>query len=91
MIQKVECLDDVLSMSNILTEYPEIFHGLGKLKNYKHHIKVNESVSPVVHPPRRVPFAIYDKVKKELKRMESMDVIQKVNEPTEWVSSMWAV
>ena len=91
MIQKVECVDDVSSMSNILNEYPEIFHGLGKLKNYKHHIKIDESVPPVIHPPRRVPFALHDKVKKELKGMESMGVIQNVNEPTEWVSSVLAV
>ena len=90
MIQKVECVDDVSSMSIILNEYPEIFHGLGKLKNYKHHIKIDESVPPVI-PPRRVPFALHDKVKKELKRMESMRVIHKVNEQTEWVSSVLAV
>ena len=62
MIQKVECVDNVSSMPNVLNEYPEIFHGLGKLKNYKHHIKIDESVPPVIHPSRRVPFALHDKV-----------------------------
>ena len=37
---------------------------LGKLKNYEHHIEIDKSMPSVVHPPRRVPFALHDKVKK---------------------------
>ena len=55
-------------------------------KVYK--IVVDPSVSPVVHPPRRVPIAIQPKLKEELDRMESLGVISKVTEPTDWVSSL---
>ena len=42
----------------------------------------------MVHPPRKVPLAIKDKLKTELKKMKKMGVIVKQDQPTEWVSSM---
>ncbi|MEE4248366.1 MAG: reverse transcriptase family protein, partial [Kangiellaceae bacterium] len=46
---------------------------------------------PVVNPPKKIPFALQEKVKAELQRMESLGVIQKVAEPTEWVNSLVTV
>lgn len=43
---------------------------------------------PVVHPPRKVPVALREPLKAELKRMESSDIIAKVDIPTDWVSSL---
>ena len=43
---------------------------------------------PVVHPCRKVPFALHDKLKQKLDRMEKADLICKVEEPTTWVSSI---
>ena len=45
-------------------------------------------VSPVVHPCRKVPFKLREKLKEELARMEKKEVIKKIDEPTEWVSSL---
>lgn len=44
-------------------------------------------VSPVVHPCRKIPFALRGKLKEELAHMGKLDVIKKIDEPTEWVSS----
>lgn len=49
---------------------------------------MTKTVSPVVHPPRKKPIAIKDKIKAELDRMTEMGVIVKQEEPTEWVNSM---
>ena len=38
--------------------------------------------------PRRVPFHIRDQVGKELQRLEKMDIIEKVDGPTPWVSNL---
>ena len=38
--------------------------------------------------PRRVPIGLRDATRKELERMESMGVIEKVEKPTEWSSGM---
>lgn len=56
-----------------------------------HTIGVDKTVTPVVHPPRKIPIAIKDKVKTELDRMTEMGVIVKQEEPTEWVNSMVTV
>ena len=45
----------------------------------------------MVNATRRVPVAIRDKLKEELKRMVKLGVIEGVEEPTEWVSSMVVV
>ena len=38
-------------------------------------------------PPRKVSFALRDKLKKELDRMEKMDVIERVEKSTDWVNA----
>ncbi|RWS19863.1 uncharacterized protein B4U80_00834, partial [Leptotrombidium deliense] len=57
----------------------------------KHHIEIDSSVTPVIMPVRRVPFAIRDKFKEELKFMEDNNIIEKVSKPTEWVNAFTTV
>ena len=52
------------------------------------HLDVDESQTPVVMPPRRVPIALKAKLKAELERLENLHVIQKVTSPTDWVSNL---
>ena len=75
---------------SILTEYADILDcSLGKVPVvYK--MTVDHSVTPVVRPPRRIPAAMQDKVRKELDRMTKIGVITPVSEPTDWVSAMTA-
>ena len=69
-------------LPSFISEFESCFGELGTLpKDYK--IVVDPSVSPVAHPPRRVPIAIQPKLKEELDRMESLGVISKVTEPTD--------
>lgn len=68
-------------------EYRGCFEGLGCLPGL-HKIHTDDTVTPVVHPCRKVPFKLRDKLKEELARMERMEVIKKIDEPTEWVSSL---
>ena len=60
--------------------------GLGKMER-KLHLEVNESVPPVIMPPRRVPVALKEKFKEDIDRLVSVGVLEKVEEPTKWVSS----
>ena len=53
------------------------------------HLK--ENATPVVHPPRRVPHAIKQRLKEELDKMENTGVIDKVTTPTDWVNSLVVV
>ena len=71
---------------SIFDEY-DVFGELGCLPG-EYHINIDETVRPVVHPPRRVPFALRHKLKAELKRLVSLNVIEKVDHPTDWVNSI---
>lgn len=39
-------------------------------------------------PPRKIPFSLHKSLKSELERMIKLNVISKVETPTEWVSSI---
>ena len=67
-------------------KYSDCFKGLGCLPNVVNIELVADAV-PVVEHCRKVPFALYDKFKGELERMENLGVIRKVEKPTEWVNS----
>ncbi|XP_046864316.1 uncharacterized protein K02A2.6-like [Xenia sp. Carnegie-2017] len=75
---------------NFIQEYKDVFGELGCLKG-EHHISIDPNVTPVVHPPRKIPISLMERLKAELKRMCKLDVIEKVDEPTDWVSSMVVV
>ena len=67
--------------------YPDRFSNIGKFpKSYQ--LKLVEDAKPVIHPPRRAPVQLREKIQDELKRMVELDVIRPVNEPTDWVSSI---
>ena len=60
----------------IADDYIDCFGDLGTL-NRTYHIELKDNVQPTVVPPCKVPFALRDKLKKELDRMEKMNVIEK--------------
>ncbi|CAC5420464.1 unnamed protein product [Mytilus coruscus] len=45
------------------------------------------SINPVIHPPQRVPNPLQERFKSELERMEKLGFVEKVEHPTDWVSS----
>ncbi|XP_062576025.1 uncharacterized protein K02A2.6-like [Saccostrea cucullata] len=75
------------SKSHVLSQYSDVFHGIGLFAG-ECTFQVDPNVRPVVNPPRKVPVALRDKLKVELDRMESAQIITKVTEPTEWVNSL---
>ena len=93
-------LDEVSTMSPVVTtgnkeeitkQYPSLFTGLGNLgQEYK--IKLKPDATPhTVYTPRHVALPLRDKVKQELEKMESLGVISKIDEPTEWCAGMVVV
>uniref|UniRef100_A0A8C4RHI8 Gypsy retrotransposon integrase-like protein 1 n=1 Tax=Erpetoichthys calabaricus TaxID=27687 RepID=A0A8C4RHI8_ERPCA len=80
-------IEDNTEYEALLQKYSDLFLGLGCLPG-EHKIITDKNVSPVIHPCRKVPFALKEKLAEELDRMESLQVIKKINEPTEWVNSL---
>ena len=75
------------SKEDLQRQYPECFEGIGKFRE-TFRITLDPTVTPVVHAPRRCPIHIKDDVQNELQKMEQLGVIEKVEEPTDWVSSI---
>lgn len=72
-------------------EFKDLFSGrVGLAKGYVHRVKVKPEVPPVAHKLRRLPFALRDKVSAELARLETADIIEKVD-ASEWISPLVVV
>lgn len=90
LVKRIHSVTETKSINDILSKYPKIFNGLGCMPG-KHHINIDKEIEPVIHPPRKVPVALKEKVKNELMSMQKQGVIVKQNDPTEWVNSMVTV
>ena len=76
-----------LTKEEVVEEFPDVFTGLSCMAG-SYHIELDDNVEPVIHPPRRVPYSLLDKLKKKLEELEGKDIIQKVDRPTPWVNSL---
>ena len=76
--------------SALLTEFADIFSGTGEFPG-THHITVDKSTQPVIHPPRRVALSVQPKLKQLLDTMVEKGVLIKRDEPLDWVSSLVVV
>ena len=68
--------------------FPAVFEGVGKLRGHQATIHIDPTVTPVAQRPRRVPFALRPKVRDHLKDLMEKDIIEKVDGPSPWVSSV---
>ena len=81
------------ALSEILAQNIAVFDGLGKLKENKIVLNIDETVQPTVEPQRRVPYHIREKVKVAIKELEKDGIIEKVppTQATPWISAIVAV
>ena len=70
----------------MIQKFPELFTGLGAMEG-EYTIKLKANASPfVLSKPQRIAVPLQPKVEAELQCMETLGVIRKVEEPTEWCS-----
>ena len=67
-------------------EFPEVFTGIGLLKDFQATVHVDPTVPPVAQKARPVPFALQQKVSAKLQELLDDDIIEPVQGPTPWVS-----
>ncbi|XP_044755743.1 uncharacterized protein K02A2.6-like [Coccinella septempunctata] len=75
---------------NILVKYNEVFEGIGLLPG-EHKINIEQNVEGHVDPPRKIPFKLKERFKAELDFMVRNGIIEKVEEPCKFVSSLVCV
>lgn len=70
-----------------MREYKDVFQGIGCLPN-QYKIQLKENAEPVIHAARKVPLALKERLRKELKSLIDKGIVRKVEEPTDWVNSL---
>ena len=80
--------DDV--KQQIMDLCPDLFSGVGTIKNAMVHLGVKPGAVPVVCSPHCVPDAVQPKLKEELDKMLKLGVIRKldINEASDWVHTL---
>ena len=79
------------SLADVKRQYPQLFTGLGKLKE-EQKIKMADSAKPFAQKvPRRVPLPLLKKVEAELDKMVKLDVIEPIDTPTDWCAPLVVV
>ena len=82
-----ESVDSIHKMeAQLLLEDKDTLSGVGKLKAHQVKLRTDPKVPPVAQPVRRTPFVLREKVEQKVKELVEADIIEKVEEPTEWVS-----
>ena len=85
--------EDTANIKYWKSKYPELFKGLGKMKNFQITLNIDETVPPVSQHLRRIPFHTRKKIEEKIKQLENLDVIEKVENgvSTSWVSPVVAI
>lgn len=91
IVQRIYDIESNCTTQHIVDSYAQVFTGLGCIKTAEYDITMKPDVKPVVNPPRRVPYALRDRLKEALDKLVEDDVITQVTEPTEWVNSLVVV
>ncbi len=82
-----------MTCDDALTDYADVFQEFdGSSVPYEDiELEIDETVEPVIHPPRKVPVAIYDLTRNHLMTMKTKSIIDNVRKHTPWVNSMLTI
>lgn len=76
------------STPDVLEKYPDVFEDtIGQLPGIAH-FKVDKSIAPTISPLHNVPISLRPELKAKLEQMCEQEIIEQVDQPTEWVSNI---
>ena len=75
----------------LLSEFSDLFQGVGNVTNYEHKIKIDPKIAPVSQKLRRIPLSQVEKVNAEIDKMPEADIIEEAPEASPWVSNLVVV
>ena len=71
----------------IITQNPSVIHGLGKMKAEPIQLHIKPNASPVIQPPRPIPYHLKDTFDDAIHKIEVDDVIELHHGPVTWLSN----
>ena len=80
-----------VQIPDLLQAYKDVFDGSLGCLGEPLHLDIEKSVTPVQIPTRKVPIALRQHLEAELKRLASLGVLEPVEGPTDWISSLVVV
>ena len=89
LVSRVNAIDS--TQQNIVSKFPSLFKGLGTIEGEYTIVLKQEARPYALATPRRIPLPLKSQVEQELKRMEQLGVIRKVDVPTDWCAGMVVV
>ena len=88
-ISPESCSTHIKSKSELMTQYPIVFKGIGKFPG-EAKLQLKDDAAPVVQAPRRCAIHLKKEIQTALDEMEQLGVISKIptGQPTEWLSNL---
>ena len=76
--------------AHIMELFPDLFEGIWTLKDAVVKLDIDDSITPVVQLPRKIPQAMLEPLKYEIEWMNNLGVIRKldINEATDWCHNL---
>jgi hypothetical protein len=85
LVKRIHEIDH--NLKDLLIQHPDLENATGSMPG-TYSIKIDLTVTSVVHGPRRQPAALLPKITSKLKELEKEGHLAKVTQPTDWVNSM---
>lgn len=74
--------------SEFVDQYPDVFDGIGTLKDYQVEFHIDPDIKPVAQPARPIPFHLRSKFRREIQKMEEDGIIEEHSGPAPWISNV---
>ncbi|XP_053691200.1 retrovirus-related Pol polyprotein from transposon 412 [Sabethes cyaneus] len=79
-----------IGAEKIIEKFDDVFKGYGKMSG-EITLEIDNSVTPVIQQPRRIPIALRPMLKAELDQLQRDGIIMREYHHTEWVSNILLV
>ena len=79
---------NTLLLGTILTNYPKIFDDSVRKFESTSHLYTKDDVTPHKTALREIPLSVKNNLIAEVQDLQQQGILEKVTEPTEWVSAL---
>ena len=86
-VKKQDVSKLITSKEQILTQYPDVFDGIGKFPSPPYSIQLGPSIPPKQTPCCPVPVHLKESFKQEIDKMLKAGILKPVHEATPWITT----